>query len=409
MKQNEFYLRLNMIHRRIIFYLLFLIAFFHVPGYGHNLGQSYVFLSIYNHSILGRFEIPVSDLNKALELDFKTDHSVTNEDVEKHITVIKSYLHDKVSMAVDGQPRHIRFTDYGLFSVSFAQYVVVEFALDNLSEEPQLLDIDYAVMFDVDPEHRGLLAIEHHWKTNTFYSEANVAMIFTPSDRSQRLDLSSSFAWNGFKGLIGLGIHHIWEGTDHILFLMALLLPSVVYRNDRQWQPAGKFRASLIHVVKIVTFFTIAHSVTLSLAALELVQLPARLVESMIAISIAVAAADIVFPILGGRVWWVVFAFGLFHGFGFASVLSSMGISSTYMPLSLLGFNLGVEFGQVAIVALAFPILFVISRTRLYTRYMLASSAIILIIISLYWFVERAFQVDLPAGEMLGAIIHFLS
>jgi len=407
-KHHNHQLEVNMRHRWFVLFVLFFIAIFYLPGHGHQLGQSYIFLKIYDHSIHGRLEVPVSDLNKALGLDFRTDGSVTNEDVDRHIAVIKLYLLEKVRMAPNGKAMALRLVGHSLFSVSLGQYVTVEFAIDDLAEEPKHIDVDYAVVFDVDEKHRGLLVIEHNWKTNTFNTES-LALIFSPSNRSQRLDLSSSSVWNGFMGLIELGIHHIWEGIDHILFLMALLLPSVVSRNARQWEPTGKFRASLIHVVKIVTFFTLAHSVTLSLAALEFVQLPSRLVESMIAISITVAAVDIVFPILRGRLLWVVFAFGLFHGFGFASVLSSMGISSTYMPLSLLGFNLGVEFGQVAIVSLAFPILFVISRRQFYTRYLLASGAILLIIISLYWFVERAFQVDLPAGELLRSIIYFWS
>ena len=132
------------------------------------------------------------------------------------------------------------------------------------------------------------------------------------------------------------------------------------------------------------------------LAVLGLVQVSSRVVESIIAISIAFAALDILVPVFRGRVGIVVFVFGLFHGFGFASVLAEMGIAPKFLALSLVGFNVGVELGQAVIVALAFPILFLIRSTVLYTRVALRPAAALLIAVSLYWFVERAFDVDVP-------------
>lgn len=173
-----------------------------------------------------------------------------------------------------------------------------------------------------------------------------------------------------------------------------------MYRRQWHWEPIAQARAALINTVKIVTVFTIAHSITLSLAALEIILLPPRLVESVIALSIAIAALNIVIPLFGERIWWVVFVFGLFHGFGFASVLSEMGIASNYLPLTLLGFNLGVELGQIAVVCAVFPVLFALRNTRHYPRFTLRYGAACLIFVSLYWFVERAFNVDLPAGEI---------
>ena len=187
-----------------------------------------------------------------------------------------------------------------------------------------------------------------------------------------------------------------------LLFIIALILPAVVRRNEnRQWEPVEGFRAALIYVIKVITLFTIAHSVTLSLAALEVVQLPSRLVESIIALSIVAAAVDIVFPIFGKRIWIVVFVFGLFHGFGFASILSDLGIPGRYMALSLLGFNLGVEIGQVAIICAVFPLLFYVRNLRFYPRVVLRAGAAMLILVAMYWFIERAFDVDLPAYALV--------
>ena len=126
--------------------------------------------------------------------------------------------------------------------------------------------------------------------------------------------------------------------------------------------------------------------------------------ESIIAFSIAVAALNIIVPIFRDRIWLVVFAFGLFHGFGFASVLGEYGIPSNYIVHSLLGFNIGVELGQVAIVCALFPILYLRGR-ELYTVVILRGGAAILILVSMYWFTERAFLVDLPAGAIVNSVI----
>ena len=144
------------------------------------------------------------------------------------------------------------------------------------------------------------------------------------------------------------------------------------------------FKPAIIHVVAVVTIFTVVHTITLSLAALQTISLSSRLVESVIALSIAIAALDVIVPIFGRRIWWIVFAFGLFHGFGFASVLSSIGIPSDYLVHSLLGFNVGVELGQVVIVCAVFPVLFLTRASFLYTHVVLLYGSGLLILIAGY-------------------------
>jgi hypothetical protein len=209
----------------------------------------------------------------------------------------------------------------------------------------------------------------------------------------------------GYFEMVKLGMHHIWEGIDHVLFLLALLLPSVMYRPQKDWVAKEKFRDAFVYVVKRVTVFTIAHTITLSAATLGVLSLSSRLVESIIAISIAITALDILYPIFRSRIWIIVFVFGLFHGFGFASVLAQYAIPSSYMTFSLLAFNLGVEIGQVAIVVAIFPLLFLIRESWLYKQVLLRYGALALITVSLYWFIERGFLIDLPAGEALNWLL----
>jgi hypothetical protein len=372
----------------------------------HQLGQSYIFLRVYDDAIEARVEMTLADANLALGLGLPTDGTATEADLIPHWAAIDAYVHDRVHMTVDGDPVSYAVTGHAVMATSFAQYVQVDLALADFPHETGILGVDYNVLFDQDSEHRGLLVIWHNWRTGTFNNEAGVSLIFSPSNRSQELNLlEKASLWRGFGALVELGVHHIWVGIDHILFLLALLLPSVLYREEGRWRMVADFRAALIRVIKIVTLFTIAHSVTLSLAALGLVSIPSRIVESIIAISIAIAALDILFPIFHNRIWVVVFVFGLFHGFGFASVLGDLGVTQGHLALSLIGFNLGVELGQAAIVCALFPILFMLRSRSFYPRLVLGPAAVLLIVISMYWFVERAFNADLPAGAILKGLL----
>jgi hydrogenase/urease accessory protein HupE len=171
-----------------------------------------------------------------------------------------------------------------------------------------------------------------------------------------------------------LGVEHIATGYDHILFLLALLLVG------------GGLRA----LVGVVTAFTVAHSITLALATLDLVALPMRLVESAIALSIAwVALENVLFDQQSGR-WRITFLFGLVHGFGFASVLRAMHLPSQSLAASLLAFNLGVEAGQIVIVLLAYPVIAAVQRAP-QRRMIVATASSVIFVVALYWFVDRTF------------------
>ena len=177
----------------------------------------------------------------------------------------------------------------------------------------------------------------------------------------------------GAIGFLPLGIQHILEGWDHLLFLLALVLPG----------------GSLGNLVRIVTAFTIAHSLTLAAAALEFVSLPAAPVEALIALSIAWVAAENLARVRPmSRRWVVAFAFGLIHGFGFASVLRDIGLPSRSLLSSLLWFNVGIELGQVLVVLLLVPVLAWLGRARLGKPVPYALSAVIFVA-SVALFVQR--------------------
>ncbi|NNF27571.1 MAG: HupE/UreJ family protein, partial [Gemmatimonadetes bacterium] len=317
---------------------------------------------------------------------------------------IREYMEARFSLSSGGQPLELRFTGHDVRFVDWGDFVMLTYASTGLEAVPDTIDIHFSPFFEWNSDHRDMVIIEHNWKTGTFNNEASVSLIMSPGNTNQTLDLTSSSVLRGFVAMIWQGVWHILIGLDHILFLIALVLPAVLTRQEGRWKPAEDFRTALIKLVAIVTFFTIAHSVTLSLAALDMVRFPSRLIESIIAASIAVAAAANLMPQLHIREWSIAFLFGLFHGFGFATVLGDIGLAREFLVLTLLGFNIGVELGQIAIVILVFPVLFLLRGTILY-RWIFRAGSVFLILIALHWVAERGFGWSLPIRRILSGFL----
>ena len=385
--------------------LLLLLTVASGTAHAHSLGQTYLYLSLSESTLDARFEIAAADVNRALGATLPTTEKLTVEQVQPWAAALERYVRDHSSIRPEGRSVEMRFEGLSVRDTQTAQYVLVHFVIDGLAQPPQVVDIDYSVLFDEDPKQSGVLVVENDWKSHTFANEAGISLVFKPSSRTQQLDLTGSTLLSGLLGMVHLGAEHIIEGIDHVLFLIAILLPSVARREGGQWRFVPRFRTALWNVAKIVTVFTIAHSITLSLAALEILNVSSRVVESVIAASIVVAALDVFYPILGRRVALVVFAFGLFHGAGFAGIILDMDIHPDYTVWTLFGFNLGVEVGQLIIVCVIFPLLFIVRRNAYYLRYGMPAIASVLVAIASYWFIERALEVDLHAGEYANWVI----
>mgnify|MGYP001225184532 CR=1 FL=1 len=176
------------------------------------------------------------------------------------------------------------------------------------------------------------------------------------------------------------GMLHIWGGLDHILFLVALLLPLTL-------RSRGKLQYG--QILKIVTAFTVAHSVTLILAVLGWFNPPSRIVEIVIAASVLVAALNNLRPMWDERAWIVACGFGLVHGFGFAGPLVDAGLGARDLVPMLLAFNLGVEAGQLVIVLAALPLLWLISQTEIPRLRTLQAGSAAIGLMAMIWLVER--------------------
>ena len=376
----------------------------------HEPDASYLYMRIYENGMGGRVELTGTDINKALSLGVPSD-GITVADVTPHLQKIYDYLEQRVAISYQNNNYKIKWGDPTALQLDkMDDFIRFNFDLENVNEVPPYIDVKYNVLLDKISEHKGVMIMEYNWKAGIMENEALISDVFAQGDIQKKLDLTDASLWKGFVALVKLGIWHIWIGLDHILFIVALILPAVVFRRKddegnivNEWFPEPKFKPAFMYIIKIVTFFTVAHSITLALGALQLVDLPSRFVESIIALSIALAAIHNIIPVFRNKEYLVAFIFGLFHGFGFASVLGDKGLGGDFLVLSLLGFNVGVELGQLAIIVAIFPILFLIRKLPIYS-YILKWGSVLLIFISLYWCIERGLEIDLPLGAWLWKI-----
>lgn len=236
----------------------------------------------------------------------------------------------------------------------------------------------YSLLFDRDPRHRALVTLRRGSTVTTAIARADAPLV--------------TLAWDGGQPLrdyLHEGIRHILLGYDHLAFLLSLLLPAALVRMGQAWHPADALRGRFLHVLGIVTAFTLAHSITLGLAVVGWVRPASHWVEAAIAVSVLLAAINNLRPVVGRRLWLVAFAFGLIHGFGFAGALGELGLPADARLLALFGFNLGVEFGQLAVVGVLLPILFTLRHQPVYYRIVMPLASLMIAALAGWWLFQR--------------------
>jgi hypothetical protein len=239
--------------------------------------------------------------------------------------------------------------------------------------------VDYDLLFETDPQHRALVTVHGR--------DAGVSTAIARAD-AHALAVPDS-AGNPFTAFVHEGVGHILSGYDHLAFLLCLLLPAPLVLLARRWQPVEDWRAVAGHTLGLVTAFTVAHSITLSLAALGWVRPSSFWVEASIAASVVLAALNNLWPLVTRRLWMVGFGFGLVHGLGFAGALLEAGLPTKSRLSALLGFNVGVELGQLAIVALVLPLLFATRRWPRYPVLVLRLLSLAVAVLATGWLLQR--------------------
>jgi HupE / UreJ protein len=408
--------------------LLLGLALNSLPASAHK--ESDAFLTLHTdradlHALEGQWDIALRDLDFALGIDSNRDGKITWGEVQAHRRAIEDYALGRLAVRGDGLTCAMQPTGQAIDDHTDGAYDVIEFRATCDKDIPAKLAVVYRLFDDVDPYHRGIVTIRANGIT--------AGAVLGPEDPVTTLDLRKPNRWQEFRSFVTDGVWHIWTGIDHLLFLMSLLLPAVMMRRRTddpsagadgwsgvggallagasgaggtlvagrtmaryEWVPVATWWRAFVDVIKVISGFTLSHSVTLTLATLGIIDLPSRLVESGIAISVIVAAANNLYPFVTRRVWLIAFAFGFVHGLGFASALYGLQLPPLSMAASLGGFNVGVELGQEAIVLLIMPVAFLLRRTSFYRDGVLRWGSVIIIALATGWLIQRAFDVLIP-------------
>jgi HupE / UreJ protein len=413
------------------------------PALAHKPSDAYLQIDIDGPRVTQRLDIALRDLERELALDADGNGSLTWGEVRSQWPRIQALADDGVRLQPDaaGDCRAAAPAMPQLDEHSDGRYAVLvrEWQCAAPGAGWQL---DYRLFAGTDPTHRGVL----QWREGHATGAAAVPVVLVPGAAPYRFGGDAPAA-NGTSLLAWVveGVHHILIGTDHILFLLALLLPAVLVRGGTAarsgasgtptwastlpqpgggaalrlalpvpllqrwttplaaaaaapWQPAPALAPALWQVARVVTAFTVAHSITLALAMLGVLNPPSRWIESLIAASVVLAALNNLVPLIDAGRWRFTFAFGLVHGFGFAAVMNDLGLSGGSLAGPLFTFNLGVELGQLAIVAVFVPLVWVCRSHRFYVAGVLRGGSALIALLALAWLVERAFDLKLLPG-----------
>ena len=367
-----------------------LLALWVCTAHAHRGGESQLVLTLATERIGGDWEIALNDLAPIFQLgpaadDAARDAASASAFVAVHPELAEHAL-SRLRLSADGQPCRIGPATRRIVLRPAGPTLLLHFDA-RCAEAPRTLTVAYGLLFDTDPRHQGLLKLQS--------GDLIRPAVFTAESPEQVFTLRDPSMWERATSDLRSGIWHIWTGFDHLSFLVCLLLPAVLVRSNDGGAGSGgasPLRPVVVGVLKIVTAFTLAHSITLSLAALHILSLPPRFTEAVIAASVVVAAALNLVPTLAVRRWQAAFGFGLIHGFGFASALGDLGVSGAGLAATVLAFNVGVEAGQLAVVAALLPLLYALRRSTWYGPAVVRGGSSAIAVIATLWFVERAFD-----------------
>jgi hypothetical protein len=370
-------------HRKMPRVLLLLLSLLPSLAWAHAGSKSWLTLQVEGTQLTGQLIASQVDVALALRLDIRAAPDALKSQIAARHAEAQAYVTQGLAVLLNNERQALQFGNVSEATQNGEAVVVFELAAKSPTRI-DALDVGYTLFFEDDVLHEALARFA--WDDGSA-SEA----VFRLGEPLQHVERGGD-ATPGFLQFLRSGIWHIWTGYDHVLFLLALLLPAVLLPARRAWIAAPRLPPALLRAATVVTAFTIAHSITLACAALGLIHLPERLVESAIALSVFIAAACNFLPAAAGMSGpWMAFSFGLLHGFGFAGVLAELVPDTGQVWRPLLGFNLGVELGQLAIVAVFFPLAWALRDTRFYRLVIVRGGSAVVCACAVLWFCRRAF------------------
>ena len=366
-----------------------------VSAQAHKSSDSYLQIDSGDQGTTVRWDIALRDLDAALDLDANEDGSLTWGEVKAAWPRVQRYA--MARLVIGGCA--LRPTGQALERRNDGAYAVILLASDcKLTQPPS---ITYALFREVDPTHRGIVRVQLAGQPlalrmlDPTHDAVVAATVRGAASAAHAAPDAEKVAQPGALGFLREGMRHILTGYDHVLFLLCLLFPSVMRRTPQGWQPMKRLSQAVWPVVGIVSAFTAAHSITLSLAAMKVLSLSPAFIEPAIAVTIILAALDNLWPIFPVRRVVVTFFFGLIHGFGFAGVLAELNLPTAEFGWALLQFNLGLEFGQLMIVVGVTAVLFLLRGSTHYRAWVIRGGSLAAILIGGLWLIERTANVSI--------------
>jgi hypothetical protein len=387
----------RLINLRRLFFILLSLGYF-LPVFAHETPTTVVLLDVSPKIVTMELQLPLSELSLALGQNLGEN---TETLIEKQGSILKNYIleHTKIYVTKD-KPWSISISEmyvdngeHEVHGVAFKELRMNFTVTPNDGENTRQFTLDYDAIMHQVGNHAAFVSIRNDWELGTVQNtatEMGIIKVDTKDNRIYPLNISlQKGSWfKGFSGMFFHGIQHIKEGTDHLLFILTLLLPACLLVVHRKWTGYGGLKYSLLKLLKIVTAFTIGHSITLLIGVFEICTFPIQIIEILIAVSILVSAIHAIKPIFYQKETFIAIGFGLIHGLAFSQTLQNLHLSTSELLLSVAGFNLGIEAMQLFAIAIIVPSFMIMSQTT-YFNYVKNILATAVIVISVGWVMER--------------------
>jgi hypothetical protein len=369
-----------------IFCSIFLIA--------HPMPSSIFNMDIGTKDIQANLEMPLSELQLAMNIDLGEN---PEHQLNSYQEIIRKYIYEHLwiknwsiqigtfSLKASSQPA----------SGDFIALNVPIRLIPNDVETLRNFELNYDVIVHQVLTHEILIAIRNDWEAGIYQEhplQLGVISLDIPTNTIKPfwVNCERGSAWKGWVSIFDLGMSHIKEGTDHLLFLLVLLLPSPLLAEHRRWTNFIGFKKSIGKLLKIITAFTVGHSITLLFGTVGWLHFSSQWIEVLIACSILISAIHALIPLFFNKEIFIASGFGLIHGLAFSDTLSPMSLSPMQMALSIIGFNLGIEVMQLLIILFMLPSLLIIAHYSIATyQYCRIIAAILASIAAFAWLLER--------------------
>ena len=373
---------------------LFLAScFLSLPALAHQTGNSYLVLTESNGRLQIELDFIVRDLGNLLQPPTPSDAPApvpppaatpTPEQLQAMQPAITQVIQESLGVQLNEETQPLEFVSQSVVLRNDGLYVRQRFTSPSIAPEIKFVVVRYSFFNQNDKLGRAFFKLQ--------LGKEEISSVFDSSTQTQRFALGDTKRWSTIGLFTHEGAWHIWGGPDHLLFLLTLLLPGLMLLHRATGPPetdSNGTKTAALFALKVITAFTLAHSITLLASVLDVISLPSRWIESAIALSIMISAALNLQTRIQWSQWKLAFIFGLIHGMGFANGLRELGLSQTYFIETVLAFNVGVELGQIAaVVAVGIPIILLAKQVRTKQLVMTYGSWGVLLV-SGTWLVQR--------------------